>query len=307
MPEQTGPGQENAQPYYLHAIALMCLAVSLFPFMNAAAKLLAPDYPLIQIIWARLVGHLALAIVLFLPVRGLRLFASTRPWLQVGRSLVQFFSNATFVVGLVYVPLATASAIGFCAPFVVTALSVPFLHERVGWRRWSAVIVGFIGVLFIIRPGAPGELWAMLMILLSTLFYAIYQVLTRMVAPYDDAITSILWMPLLGAIVLSLVMPYYFVMPASLFDWLLFLSIGGIGGISHYMLVWAFRQVQVSVLAPLAYMELLTVVALGYAVFDNLPDPLTWFGLAIIVACGLYIGYRETVRARQAAVTSRRS
>jgi drug/metabolite transporter (DMT)-like permease len=274
--------------------------------MNASAKLLAPDYPLIQIIWARFAGHLALAMLLFLPTRGWRLFATTRPRLQVARSTAQFFSHVAFVTGLVHVPLATASAIGFSAPFVVTALSVLLLGEKVGWRRWTAVIVGFVGVMFIIRPGAPGELWAMLVILLSALFYASYQVLTRKVAPHDDAITSILWMPLVGALLLTAVVPLYFVVPRSLLDLLLFLSIGSIGGISHSLLVWALRQAEVSILAPLAYMELLTVVALGYALFGNFPDPLTWVGLGIIVACGLYIGYRETVRARQAALERRR-
>ena len=132
----------------------MCAGSSVFPFMNAAVKLLGARYPVAEIVWARFTGHLIVMLLLFLPPHGWRLLATRRPAVQIGRSLLMLAGNVLFVVAIARVPLATASAIGFTSPLIVTALSVPLLHEDVGIRRWSAVIVGFIGALIVIRPAA---------------------------------------------------------------------------------------------------------------------------------------------------------
>ena len=141
-------------PDVLRGIALMVLGVSMFPFMNAAVKLLTAHYPVMQIVWARFTGHLIVMLVVFLPRYGRRLLATRRPGIQLGRSLLMLVSNLVFVIAIGKVPLATASAIGFTSPLLVTAMSVPLLGEQVGWRRWSAVVVGFAGALLIIRPGS---------------------------------------------------------------------------------------------------------------------------------------------------------
>ena len=123
----------------------MCAGVSMFPFMNAAVKLLGAEYPVAQIVWARFTGHLVVMLLIFLPHYGRRLLATRRPAVQIGRSLLMLISNLVFVVAIARVPLATASAIGFTSPLLVTALSVPLLHESVGIRRWSAVVIGLFG------------------------------------------------------------------------------------------------------------------------------------------------------------------
>src|SRR5256714_6672350 len=153
LPVSAARSQHDA----LRGILLMCAGVAMFPFMNAAVKLLGADYPVAQMVGARFPGHLLVMLLVFLPQYGRRLLATRRPAVQIGRSLLMLVSNMMFVVAITRVPLATASAIGFTSPLIVTALSVPILHESVGIRRWSAVIIGFAGALLEIppRPGVP--------------------------------------------------------------------------------------------------------------------------------------------------------
>ena len=277
----------------LRGILLMCAGVAMFPFMNAAVKLLSPHYPVAQIVWARFTGHLIVMLIVFLPRYGRRLIATRRPGVQIGRSLLMLVSNMMFVVAIARVPLATASAIGFTSPLLVTALSVPLLHESVGIRRWSAVIVGFAGALLVIRPGAGMHDPAVLLLLLSSAAYALYQIATRWVSFYDDAATGIVFSALLGSLIMTMALPVVFVMPRSALDFLLFASLGLLGGAGHYLVIRAFQSGPAAVIAPLGYVELIGTTILGYAIFGNFPDLWTWIGAAIIIASGLYIALRE--------------
>ena len=277
----------------------MCLGVSMFPFMNAAVKLLTAQYPVMQIVWARFTGHLIVMLVVFLPRYGWRLLATRRPAIQLGRSLLMLLSNLVFVMAIGRVPLATASAIGFTSPLLVTAMSVPLLGEQVGPRRWSAVLVGFAGALLIIRPGSGLANPAVLLLLVSSASYALYQIATRWVAFYDGAATGIVFAALLGSLAMSLVLPFIFVPPRSLFDLALFVSLGLIGGAGHYLITRAFQTGPAAALAPLGYVELIGTSILGYLIFGNFPDRLTWAGAAIIIASGLYIALREHRRREQ--------
>lgn len=277
----------------LRGILLMCLGVAMFPFMNAAVKLLTAHYPVMQIVWARFTGHLVVMLIVFLPRYGRRLLVTRRPAIQLGRSLLMLVSNLVFVIAIGRVPLATASAIGFTSPLLVTAMSVPLLGEHVGRRRWSAVLVGFAGALLIIRPGSGLASPAVLLLLVSAGCYALYQIATRWVAFYDGAATGIVFAALLGSLVMSLVLPFIFVPPKSLFDLALFVSLGLIGGAGHYLIIRAFQYGPAAVLAPLGYVELIGTTILGYLIFGNFPDDPTWAGAAIIIASGLYIALRE--------------
>ena len=283
----------------LRGILLMCLGVSMFPFMNAAVKLLTAQYPVMQIVWARFTGHLIVMLVVFLPRYGWRLLATRRPAIQLGRSLLMLLSNLVFVMAIGRVPLATASAIGFTSPLLVTAMSVPLLGEQVGPRRWSAVLVGFAGALLIIRPGSGLANPAVLLLLVSSASYALYQIAIRWVAFYDGAATGIVFAALLGSLAMSLVLPFIFVPPRSLFDLALFVSLGLIGGAGHYLITRAFQSGPAAILAPLGYVELIGTSILGYLIFGNFPDRLTWAGAAIIIASGLYIALREHRRREQ--------
>ncbi|MBV9862341.1 MAG: DMT family transporter [Alphaproteobacteria bacterium] len=287
----------------LHGILLMCAGVATFPFMNAAVKLLTARYPTLEITWARFTGHLLVMLIVFLPRYGGRLLATRRPLVQVGRSVLMLASNAAFVIAIGRVPLATASAIGFTSPLIVTALSVPLLGEVVGPRRWSAVLIGFAGALMIVRPGSGLGDPAVLLLLVSSGCYALYQIATRWVAPFDSPATGIVFSALLGSLALSAVLPFVFVMPQSLFDLLLFGSLGVLGGVGHYLVIKAFRAGPAAVIAPLGYVELLGTATLGYLIFGNFPDLWTWAGAAVIIASGVYIALRER---RAAAAGARR-
>src|SRR3954451_6107831 len=278
----------RARPEVLRGILLMCAGVSMFPFMNAAVKLLTAGYPVSQIVWARFTGHLVIMLIVFLPQYGRALLATRRPAVQIARSVLMLVSNMVFVIAISRVPLAEASAIGFTSPLLVTALSVPLLHESVGWRRWTAVLIGFAGALLVIRPGTGLHDPAVLLLLASSAAYALYLIATRWVSFYDSAPTGIMFTALFGSLAMTLALPFVFTMPHSALDLALFLSLGLFGGGGHYLVIRAFQLGPAAVMAPLGYVELLGTTILGYAIFDNFPDAWTWVGAAVIIASGIY-------------------
>lgn len=295
-------GMPSHQAAVLRGILLMCAGVSLFPFMNAAVKLLGARYPANEIVWARFTGHLIVMLLVFLPQYGSRLLATRRPAVQIGRGMLMLIGNALFVIAIVQVPLATASAIGFTAPLIVTALAGPLLHEHVGIRRWSAVLIGFAGALVVIRPsgglggGFPGGVFnnpMLLLLLLGSAMNALYLIATRWIAHYDDPATSIVFSALTGSLIMTLVLPFSFVWPRDAFDLAMLCGIGVIGAVGHYLVICAFRHGPAAVIAPLGYVELVGTATLGYLIFDNFPDLWIWVGAAIIIASGLYIALRE--------------
>jgi drug/metabolite transporter (DMT)-like permease len=279
----------------------MCAGVSLFPFMNAAVKLLGARYPANEIVWARFTGHLIVMLLVFLPQYGSQLFATRRPAVQIGRGLLMLVGNTLFVIAIAHVPLATASAIGFTAPLIVTALAGPLLREHVGIRRWSAVLIGFAGALVIIRPGSglPGGAFSnpmLLLLLLGSATHALYLIATRWIGRYDDPSTSIVFSALIGSLVMTLALPFSFVWPRDPFDVAMLCGLGLIGAAGHYLVIRAFRDGPAAVIAPLSYVELIGTATLGYLIFDNFPDLWTWTGAAVIIASGIYIAFRERRR-----------
>ena len=288
--------QIRAPSGVLRGILLMCAGVSTFPFMNVAVKLLAPHYPAVQIAWARFTGHLIFMLIVFLPRYRWTLLRTRWPTVQIGRSLLMLVSNLVIVIAIGSVQLATAAVIGFTSPLLVTALSVPLLHERVGWRRWSAVVVGFAGALMVIRPGGGFRDPAVLLLLVSSFAYALYQILTRLAGRYDSAATGIVFTALFGSLGTSLAVPFVFVAPRTLADALLFCSLGVLGGFGHYLVIRAFQLAPAAVIAPLGYIELVGSVVFGYLIFGNFPDPWTWAGAGVIIASGIYIAFRERRR-----------
>jgi drug/metabolite transporter (DMT)-like permease len=282
----------------LRAILLMCLGASMFPFLNTCAKLLTAHYPIIEIVWARFAGHLLVMLAVFLPSRGWRVLRARQPAIQIARSFLLLGSTAFFVSAIGRVPLATASAIGFSSPILVTALSVPLLGESVGPRRWSAVLVGFAGVLMVVRPGIGPLPPATLLLLASAGCYALYLIATRRSGAHDSAETGIVYAALVGTIATSLLVPFSFESPERLADVALLASLGVFGGIGHYFVIQAFRLGPAALISPLGYLELVGTTTLGYLVFGNFPDSWTWLGASLIVASGIYIALRERRRRR---------
>jgi drug/metabolite transporter (DMT)-like permease len=293
--------RRDADPWEItKGIILITCGVSLFPFMNAAVKLLGARYPANEIVWARFTGHLIVMLLVFLPRYGGRLLATRQPAVQIGRGLLMLIGNALFVVAITHVPLATASAIGFTAPLIVTALAGPLLREHVGVRRWSAVLIGFAGALVIIRPGGGLNDPMLLLLLLGSATHALYLIATRWIGNYDSPATSIVFSALMGSLIMTLVLPFSFVWPRDAFDFAMLCSLGLIGAAGHYLVIRAFRHGPAAVIAPLSYVELFGTATLGYLIFGNFPDLWIWVGAAIIIASGLYIALRER-RLRQCA------
>ncbi len=296
MTEHSATLAQAARSHALRGILLMCLGVCMFPFLNTAAKLLTADYPITEIVWARFTGHLICVLLVFMPQRGWRIFAAKRPSVQIARSFLLLASTSLFVSAIGHLPLATASAIGFTSPFIVTALSVPLLREPVGPRRWAAVVIGFIGAVIVIRPHASPDNWAALLVLGSACSYGLYQIMTRKGGAHDDAATAIVYAALVGTVVMSLIVPFDFHVPARPLDWMLFAALGVFGGFGHYFVVRGFQNASAAIIAPFGYVELVGATILGYFVFGNFPDGWTWVGIAIIVASGVYVAYRERAR-----------
>jgi drug/metabolite transporter (DMT)-like permease len=203
-------------------------------------------------------------------------------------------SMLCFFTGVKYLPLAKAASISFLAPFIVAVLAWPLLGERMTARRVGAVIVAFLGVLVVIRPGSEVFQWAALILLGSAFFYALYQVLTRRVAGKDSAETSALYSPLVATAAMSIVVPFVWTPLASWGDAALLGSLGILGGTAHYFVARAMTYAPANIVAPFGYWQLVASVVVGYAISGYLPDALTWVGAAIIVCAGVYIAWSET-------------
>jgi drug/metabolite transporter (DMT)-like permease len=275
------------------AIFYMALAMAFLPCLNAAAKYLGHGYSTIEIVWARYAGHFAYMVVAFFPRRGLALFYTQRLGTQVLRSALLVSATGVYLTALHYTDLPTAAVISFVSPFMITALSSIMLGEPVGPRRWAAVAVGFVGALIILRPGTGVVHLASLLVLISAACNALYQLLTRSLAARDSAETSNTYIAVVGFVLTSLVVPFFWQTPRSPLDLLLFVSLGIFGGFGHYFIVKALEWGPAAVIAPLNYGQLIGTVIIGYFAFAEWPDAWTWVGAAVIIGSGLYIFYRE--------------
>jgi drug/metabolite transporter (DMT)-like permease len=275
------------------AIFYMALAMSLLPCLNAAAKHLGGSYATVEIVWARYAGHFAYMVAVFLPRRGLALFATTRLWIQVLRSALLVSATGIYFTALHYTALPTAAIISFVSPFLMIAFAGLLLGEPVGPRRWAAAGVGFLGALFILRPGSGAVPLASFLVLASATCNALYQILTRGLAMRDSAETSNTYIAVVGFVLTSLAVPFFWQTPRSALDLVLFVSLGLFGGFGHYFIVKALEWGPAAAIAPLNYGQLLGTVIIGYVAFSEFPDLWSWIGAAIIVLSGLYIFYRE--------------
>lgn len=270
----------------LKGIALMVAATFLFASHDAISKYLSGFYPIVLIVWARYVVHTLLMAGIFLPQSGLRVLRTKRPGLQALRALCLLGTSLFFTTGLMFIPLAEATAVNFLAPLLVTALSVPLLGERVSRGQWAAVIVGFLGVLIIVHPG--GELFtpAVLLPLGSALCFSFYQVLTRRLSGVDSATTSNFFAGLFNTLIMSALVPFFWHLP-SIGHGLMMLALGGCGMAAHLFLTQAFRHAAPALLAPFGYGQIVFAGLLGLLVFGHMPDSIALVGIAVICVSGL--------------------
>ncbi|HXP95609.1 MAG TPA: DMT family transporter [Telmatospirillum sp.] len=273
-------------------IAWLMVAVTLFVCMDSVAKFLTTRVSVAEIVWARYVFHLGVMLPMFLWYGPRRLVVTSRPWLQITRSLMLLAVTWLFNLGFRHLPLATVTAIGFATPLFVTALAVPLLKEKVGPRRWAAVLVGFVGVLVVVRPGGDNFDFAVFFPLAGAVCNACYQLATRALTGRDSALTTIFWTGLGGCAAMSPVMPWIWQAP-DLLEWCLLILYGVLGFFSHYMLILAYRHAGASLLAPFSYVQLVLAIIAGIIFFHNAPDQWTVLGTVLICGSGLYVWYRQ--------------
>jgi drug/metabolite transporter (DMT)-like permease len=282
----------------LSGIALMISAFAAFTLLDATAKYLVASFDTVQVVFARYFGALFFAVVFFARSDGLSMMRSRRPILQTVRAAMLLAGTTCNFIALHYLQLAQTGAIMMSIPLFVCALSVPLLSERVGLRRWLAVLAGFFGVLVVIRPGLEGFNWAALFSVCAALAIALYQLVTRMVTASDASATTLFYTALVGTVVMAPAVPFYWTPPGgtALF-WMAAMGLFGAGG--HYLLIRAHHMAPAAVLAPYSYTQIIWMIFIGFLIFHNVPDLWTVVGALIVIASGLYIFHREHRLARR--------
>ncbi len=278
-----------------NGIVLCVVAMAAFAIMDGIGKHLTGTYPVHQILWIRYGLFLTFAFGLARH-RGFRRTVATHHLrLHLIRSLVLVFESGTFVLSFKFLPLADTHAIAASAPLIVTALAIVFLNERVGLRRWTATLIGFFGVLVIIRPGLGVFDPVAILPVIAAVLFAVYQIMTRMLANSDSAETTLFYTGVVGFAVLTLVVPFGWQWPTPI-DWSLLFLVGVLGSGAHWVLILALRAAPASLLQPYTYALVLFATAVGFVGFGDIPDSITILGGAIVIGSGLYTLQRENLR-----------
>jgi drug/metabolite transporter (DMT)-like permease len=292
---RTAPARAD-RPF--RGIALILASTVFLGASDVTAKYLSATLPSIEIAGIRFLVFALIMVPAMLPGSPLFALRSERPGLQVMRGVALLLSSLFFISGLRFLPIAEASATGFVAPLFVTALSIVFLGESVGVRRWLATAVGLIGVMIILRPGSGAFHPAAIFPIVSALAWACTLIMTRMMSGREHAITIMTYSSIVGVCVISALVPFVWVTP-SWHDVLFGVFIGVASTAGQWIVVLAFRYADASVLAPFSYTQLVWVSILGFLVFGEVPDVWTVTGAAFIVASGLYTAHRERIRRSQ--------
>ena len=277
----------------------MLLQAFLFSAMDALVKLATVRHPTGQIIFFR---NLFALVPLYFFIRqagGLGILRTQRLGQHILRSLGGIASMFCLFLAYAYLPLADAMAIATAGPIFLTALSVPLLGEHVGWRRWAGVFAGFIGILIITRPGSGVFGVAALLPLAGAFFYALAMVQIRKLSTSEPPARIVFYFTIAAVVLGGASLPWQWVTPTPL-SLVYLVGIGLVGGFAQMAMTHAFRLAPVAVVAPFDYTALVFATGFGYAIWGQIPDRFVWAGAAIVIASGLYILHRETVRRRQA-------
>jgi len=271
----------------LRGIALVLLSTVFLGTADALGKYLAGSLPAVEVAWLRLATMVVVTLGVLLATgfrAGLR---TDYRGLQVMRGFLFVIGVVTYIVALPYVRLADATAIGFSSPLMVTLLSVIVLGEVVGWRRWSATIAGFIGVMIVARPGSSTFHPALMLPALTAITWAFCVIITRNVTAKDSAITTMAYTALTGFVVLTCLLPFVWITPTP-FAMLMGLVMGLANTAGHWILVIAYRYGDASVLAPYAYVQLVAATVIGALAFGEFPTIWSLSGIAVIIISGIY-------------------
>jgi drug/metabolite transporter (DMT)-like permease len=278
----------------MKAIIFSLLGWMVLPIMDGFAKYLSADLPILQITWARYFFTVAFTLPVMFFFYRKQLVWSDKPKLQIVRGLILLCANVCFFYSISVISLAKALTLAFIAPLIVTAFSPILLGEKVGLRRWTAVTIGFVGSLVVIRPGIVEINLASLAALGTGIMYGFYLIITRKLSTSDNPLLTLLITGLVGGLIASVIVPFIWVKP-SLNQWSMMAAIGIFACIGHLFLILSLKYADASKLAPLGYTEIIPNVIIGYYFFGNFPDNWTFLGLFIIILSGIYISRREII------------
>jgi drug/metabolite transporter (DMT)-like permease len=290
-------------------MALMAGAMIVLPAMDAIAKYMATFEGMspAQITFYRFFFQLVCTLPILFVMFGWGALSAKRPWMNLLRGVLHGAASLLFFMAVKYMPLADVFAIYFVEPFMLAGLSAVFLGDKVGWRRWAAIVVGFAGAMIVIQPSYEVFGLKALLPVCCAFLYSLYLFLNRAIGNADSPLTmqtmagigGTLFMS--GALVVGSGMgigDFDVSLPTSLLGLVLLLILGSISGYAHMIVVRAFRMAPLSLLAPFQYFEIISATILGYALFGDFPNFSKWVGIMIIVASGLFIIWRERVQAR---------
>ena len=267
----------------------------LLPFMDGIAKFLSTDLHFLQVVWGRYFFMLLISIPLaFIFFRKDLKFPKSLS-IQLWRSFFLFLSTIFFFYSISIISLPEALALAFVSPIIVTILSIFYLKEKVGIHRWTAVILGFIGVLIIIRPGFIDFNFASISALAAGISYAFYIIYTRKLSFTDSAVVTLIFTGSIGCLLISFIVPFFWT-NINLNQILLLLLLAFIGTVGHFLIILSLKLGEASKLAPLAYFEITTNILVGYVFFNDLPSLWIYLGLLLIIISGLYIFIRENLK-----------
>ena len=278
----------------MKAIIFKLLAGVMLSIKDVFAKFLSSDLSVLQIAWARYFFAVAFVFSIMFFFFRKNLVWTDKPKLQLIRGLILLTANLLFFYSISIISLAKALTLAFIAPLVVTAFSPIFLGEKVGFKRWSAVIIGFIGSMVVIRPGFVEINLASLAALGTGVMYGFYLIITRKLSSSDNPLLTLLLTGVVGAIIISFVMPFVWIKP-TLNQWSMMAATGIFACIGHLFIILSLRYADASKLAPFSYFEIVTNIIIGYYFFSDFPDKWTFLGLFIIILSGIYISRRENI------------
>ena len=272
----------------MKAIILNLSAWAILPFMDTIAKYLSSELSFFQITWARYFFTVfwTLPFMFFFFRNNLTL--SENPKLQILRGITLFAANICFFYSISVISMAKALTLAFVAPLVTAALSPFFLNEKVGIRRWTAILIGFIGSLVVVRPGFLEINLATIAALGTGCFYGVYLVITRKLHSTDNPMLTLLFTGVVGATIGSFFVPIVWITP-TLIQWFWLALMGIFACFGHILLIYSLKYADASKLAPFGYFEIITNIILGYYIFKDFPDAWTFLGLFIIIVSGIYV------------------
>jgi len=276
----------------LIGIGLVSATFLFFALLDTGAKWLVRTLPVMEVVWLRFVSHVLFAALLLAPRHGMNLVRTQRPGLQCVRALFMPLMTALNFWALQYLQLAETGAIQFAVPILIALMCGPLLGEKLDAKRWAAIVVGFAGVLVILRPGMQGFHPALVLSLINAVLYALFNLMTRKLAAYDPPEATQFLSALGAAVVMAPFALAGWQAPTGV-EWTVACLIGVAGGLGHYFLAVAHRFAPASVLGPFLYQQIVWMVLFGYLVFGDVPAGPVMIGAAIVIGSGLYLLYRE--------------